>query len=343
MIKISIIVPVYNVEKYLSECLDSLLNQTLKEIEIILVDDESTDQSPIICNQYAEKDSRIKVIHKKNAGLGFARNSGLEVISGEYVLMVDSDDMLKPDDALEKLYGVCKQDSLDACFFCFTRFSADGEYYINDGCLNYTIFDTEKKVRQFCLNMVGAPPTYKKDCMYEFSACKVLYSTKIIKDNNLRFVSENQYASEDIFWNVDYLCHSKKIAFLPKGYYYYRYNPLSISHTQSDKKIKALQESASYMKGHLQKYFSKSDSDLSYKRFLLRTLRLSLKAIYFSNHSRIEKIKWMKGCLQSEYFFDMFEAYPYKQLPLVPKIYYLLAKYRKVCFIYAILHFMAKK
>lgn len=97
------------------------------------------------------------------------------------------------------------------------------------------------------------------------------------------------------------------------------------------------------MKGHLQKYFSKSDSDLSYKRFLLRTLRLSLKAIYFSNHSRIEKIKWMKGCLQSEYFFDMFEAYPYKQLPLVPKIYYLLAKYRKVCFIYAILHFMAKK
>lgn len=65
MIKISIIVPVYNVEKYLSECLDSLLNQTLKEIEIILVDDESTDQSPIICNQYAEKDSRIKVIHKK--------------------------------------------------------------------------------------------------------------------------------------------------------------------------------------------------------------------------------------------------------------------------------------
>lgn len=143
MIKISIIVPVYNVEKYLSECLDSLLNQTLKEIEIILVDDESTDQSPIICNQYAEKDSRIKVIHKKNAGLGFARNSGLEVISGEYVLMVDSDDMLKPDDALEKLYGVCKQDSLDACFFCFTRFSADGEYYVNDGCLNYTIFDTD--------------------------------------------------------------------------------------------------------------------------------------------------------------------------------------------------------
>lgn len=122
MIKISIIVPVYNVEKYLSECLDSLLNQTLKEIEIILVDDESTDQSPIICNQYAEKDSRIKVIHKKNAGLGFARNSGLEVISGEYVLMVDSDDMLKPDDALEKLYGVCKQDSLDACFFALLGF-----------------------------------------------------------------------------------------------------------------------------------------------------------------------------------------------------------------------------
>ena len=80
--KVSIIVPVYNVENYFDRCINSLINQTLREIEIILVDDESPDNCPEMCDKYAEKDSRIKVIHKKNGGLGFARNSGLDIAAG---------------------------------------------------------------------------------------------------------------------------------------------------------------------------------------------------------------------------------------------------------------------
>lgn len=91
-IKVSIIVPIYNVEKYLCRCMDSLLNQTLKDIEIIMVDDGSPDNCPQMCDEYAKKDSRVKVIHKKNAGLGEARNSGLKIISGKFVAFVDSDD-----------------------------------------------------------------------------------------------------------------------------------------------------------------------------------------------------------------------------------------------------------
>ena len=90
--KVSIIVPVYNVEKYLVRCMESLLNQTLKEIEIILVDDGSPDNCPQMCDEYARRDSRVKVIHKSNAGLGYARNSGLDVAVGEYIAFVDSDD-----------------------------------------------------------------------------------------------------------------------------------------------------------------------------------------------------------------------------------------------------------
>ena len=85
MAKVSVIVPVYNVEKYLDRCMQSLLNQTLKDIEIIMVDDGSPDNCPKMCDDYAKQDSRVKVIHKKNAGLGLARNSGLEVATGEYV------------------------------------------------------------------------------------------------------------------------------------------------------------------------------------------------------------------------------------------------------------------
>lgn len=93
--KVSIVVPIYNVESYLERCIQALLNQTLKDIEIILIDDGSPDHCPQICNEYAQKDSRIKVIHKKNAGLGYARNSGLEIARGKYLAFVDSDDYVE--------------------------------------------------------------------------------------------------------------------------------------------------------------------------------------------------------------------------------------------------------
>lgn len=94
---ISVIVPVYQVEKYLVRCLESVVNQTYKNLEIILVDDGSTDASGEICDEYAEKDDRIKVIHKENGGLSSARNAGLDIAQGEYIAFVDSDDWIAPD------------------------------------------------------------------------------------------------------------------------------------------------------------------------------------------------------------------------------------------------------
>ena len=97
MVKVSIIVPIYNVEKYLDRCMQSLLNQSLNDIEIIMVDDGSPDGCSQMCDEYVKKDPRIKVVHKKNEGLGYARNSGLEVAVGEYVAFVDSDDYVRED------------------------------------------------------------------------------------------------------------------------------------------------------------------------------------------------------------------------------------------------------
>ena len=100
---ISIIIPVYNAEKYLKKCLDSVINQTYKNLEIILVDDGSTDKSPEICDKYAEKDSRIIVLHKENGGVSSSRNAGLDIFKGEYLSFVDSDDYVEPD-YIEYLY-----------------------------------------------------------------------------------------------------------------------------------------------------------------------------------------------------------------------------------------------
>ena len=112
---VSVIVPVYKVEKYLSKCLDSIVNQTYKNLEIILVDDGSPDNSGKICDEYAQKDSRIKVIHKENGGLSSARNAGLDIATGEYIAFADSDDSVHLD-FVEKLYRAIKEENADiAC------------------------------------------------------------------------------------------------------------------------------------------------------------------------------------------------------------------------------------
>ena len=110
--KVSVIVPVYNTEKYLKRCLDSILNQTLSDIEIIIVDDGSKEACALLCDQFAKSDSRIKVVHKQNAGLGFARNTGLSEANGEYVGFVDSDDYIEPM-MYETLYAAAKNNGAD--------------------------------------------------------------------------------------------------------------------------------------------------------------------------------------------------------------------------------------
>ena len=122
---LSLVVPIYNVEKYLDRCIQSLLAQTLKEIEIILVDDESPDNCPQICDRYVAKYTYVKVVHKKNDGLGQARNSGMEVATGEYIAFVDSDDFISPL-MLENLYLKIIQDNADIVKCAFTRVHKDG-------------------------------------------------------------------------------------------------------------------------------------------------------------------------------------------------------------------------
>ena len=138
-IKFSIIIPVYNVEKYLNECVDSVLNQTYKYMEIILVDDGSTDSSPQICDSYAEKDNRIRAIHKENGGLSSARNAGIKNMTGDYVLFLDSDDFWDNNKALEHLSYIISEQKPDVvCYgykeFCTGYFkderrSKTGSYY----------------------------------------------------------------------------------------------------------------------------------------------------------------------------------------------------------------------
>lgn len=121
---VSVIVPIYNVEKYIDRCLNSIINQKLEDIEIILVDDGSPDNCPQICENYRKKDDRIKVIHKENEGLGYARNSGIKIANGKYISFIDSDDYIS-EEFLYNLYTKAIEYDADACLGgntkCFRR------------------------------------------------------------------------------------------------------------------------------------------------------------------------------------------------------------------------------
>lgn len=135
MKKISVIVPIYNTEKYLEECLDSIINQSYKNLEIILVDDGSKDGSSDICDKYAEKDTRIKVIHKKNEGVAKARNDGISAASGDYLAFVDSDDILNLS-MFEKLINNAENNNAD---ISICDFSSELSDYNNPSCLSDNI------------------------------------------------------------------------------------------------------------------------------------------------------------------------------------------------------------
>ena len=187
---VSVIVPVYKVEQYLDRCMQSLLGQTYSNLEIILVDDGSPDGCPALCDRYAQQDSRVKVIHKRNAGLGFARNSGLDVATGEYVSFVDSDDYVTPD-MVEKLYAAAKRLDADAVYGGFSLAGPDGVRK-GPGLEQETVWRGDQ-VRQLLLDQVATRPGRTRDTAMEVSVWRALFRRSTLEENQIHFVSEQRF------------------------------------------------------------------------------------------------------------------------------------------------------
>lgn len=228
---ISVVLPIFNVEKYLDRCVESIVNQTYQNLEIILVDDGSTDRCPLICDSWAKKDKRIKVIHKKNAGLGYARNSGLENALGEYIFFFDSDDYVKKD-TIEKVYYTAKKHNCDMVIF--------GHYDVNvEGHIKKVYKpNTEKnvyrdsEVQEILLpDLVSADPKTGKSTNLWLSACFCMYSMKLISEAKWKFVSERDIISEDVYSLLLLYKHIKCVAIIPDAFYYYCENNSSLTHT----------------------------------------------------------------------------------------------------------------
>lgn len=230
---ISVIVPVYNVEKYLRQCLDSILAQTYKELEVVMVDDGSTDSCGDICEEYAAKHENFKVIHKENAGPGLARNTALEHITGEYVVFVDADDYLDPP-CIATLYDSLVRDGVDMCKCGVRRITDNGEIVLTRS-FDEEIFKGTLAKRAFLPRMLGSAPD-KKDGVEPFAAASI-YRVKPINELRVRFSSEHLY--EDQSFNIDYAQHANGASTISYVGYNYRVNPGSLMRSYRKDRFKA--------------------------------------------------------------------------------------------------------
>lgn len=228
MSKVSIIVPCWGVEKYLDRCIESLTNQTLREIEIILVDDESPDRVPEMCDEWAKKDNRIKVIHKKNGGLGMACNSGLEVATGNYIAFCDSDDWVELN-MYEKMYITAINTGADAVYTGIQTIDEKGNVHLMNQYDRSEVLNKKEKIVDFAMDMICSRAEDPIESHIAMSAKIVLYRRALIEKNNLKFVSERKFISEDLIWNLDILGNASIVATIPETFYYYYNNSSSLS------------------------------------------------------------------------------------------------------------------
>ncbi|MEB6548866.1 glycosyltransferase [Heyndrickxia sporothermodurans] len=225
---ISIIIPVYNAEKTLSKCLDSVKNQTYQNLEIILVNDGSSDQSGLICDEYSRKDDRFTIIHKKNGGVSSARNAALRIANGKYIGFVDPDDWIEPC-MFEKLYKLIVEHHADMSICGYFKEKEDGKL-LNNITESHTI----------CYNQHEALDVILDSESVKGYLWNKLYSIDVIRANNIMFNEEIHFC-EDLLFNCQYILNSKTIINDTTPYYHYIIHENNASQSQfSLKKLTSL-------------------------------------------------------------------------------------------------------
>lgn len=228
-ILVSVVVPVYRVQDYLERCIESIVHQTHRNLQILLVDDGSPDDCPRICDEWAVRDDRIQVIHHKNQGLGMARNAGIAAARGKYICFFDSDDYAAPE-AIAESCALAEKENAELVFF--------GHHCV-DGCGNIfaqkiphmaqTVYEGAQ-VRKFLLPAALGPDTRTgEDASLTFSAWSCLISTELIRRAKWQFVSEREILSEDIYSLTALFAHVRRAAILPEALYFYCENENSLS------------------------------------------------------------------------------------------------------------------
>jgi len=333
--KVSVIVPVYNTEKYLEQCINSIASQSLREIEIIIVDDGSKEECAAFCDSLAKTDERIQVIHKENAGPGFARNTGIEAASGEYIGFVDSDDYIMPD-MYDVLYNTALKTSADLVvsgisFVGGNTFGKSGEYQEKHYFDNETLFEKDD-IKKLLLGVVGALPHEPDDSRYGVSTCKNLFKRSVIADKKLRFLSERKVMSEDAIFMIDFIKEINKAVGIHGAFYCYRRNDESFSKSYRSDRFSMVKSFITELENHIKDVCESEEYNLYLNRLIQGYGRiLCSQEIMYAKENGIKYfslLQRLKMICESPLISNSLKDYPWYCLPKKQAAFAFAMKYK---------------
>lgn len=338
---VSVIIPVYNVEKYLTKCLDSVVGQTYASLEIICVNDGSPDNSSAILDAYAEKDSRIKIINQKNQGLSSARNTGIQSATGEYTVFLDSDDWFDTQ-VIEQAVGVAQDHGCDVVMWGYTREFADKsvEKKIFDGDRLFNKDET-RDIHRRLAGLTGAELSNPENTDALVTAWGKLYRTDIIKENNLSFVDTKIIGTEDLLFNMYYFGFAQSCAFIEKPYNHYRKdNETSLTRSYKPQLFSQWSELYSRIRGYIKENNLGEDFSMALdNRICLSMIGLGLNELC-NKASHIQRVKNIRNILDSQQYKNAYKNLETCYFPLHWKVFFILCKKRCAAGVYLLLNAM---
>jgi glycosyltransferase involved in cell wall biosynthesis len=341
--KISIVVPIYNVEKYLNRCLDSLLSQSIKDIEIIAVNDGSTDQSAEVLAEYAAKDKRVIVINKENDGVSFARNFGIKKAQGDFIGFVDPDDWIDID-MYETMYNLATSEQADIVMCSYIRefgTHAKQKKFDLPNKVTYRGDEVQSKIMRRLIGPLKEEVANPEMLDAWGTVWSKLYRTALIKENNLRFTNLNEIGTnEDSLFNIEAFYFAKSFVFVNKPFYHYwRVNNGSV--TSSHKPF--LKEQWGNLYKRISSFIEEKKLTEEYysalnNRICLNTLGLGLNTVSKGNQSSIfMKVKKIKSFLNDRERKRSFKQFDLSHFSMVWRAFYFFAKIRSALCFYCML------
>lgn len=328
-VKISVIIPVYNAEKYLKRSLDSVCNQTLRELEILLINDESTDSSLEICQQYANKDNRIRIYNKKNEGAGIARNLGLKYAKGDYIAFLDADDYIK-NSMYNILYNRAIADYADACMCGYYKVGMQGEIlkkFIPDKDELYT--SNEEVISEVLFNILGADCHYHTDVILGTSVWKTIFKRSVLIQRGILFLSERKVTSEDTLFNIDFFSEAARVSLVAKPLYMYCVNTESLSRKFRQESFAEIKRLYLIEKEHLDKIRRKQEALERIERSFLGNTRTVLAQAVMSQKPK-EAMDYINKVCNDKELIKVLEHYPYQHNPKKIRLFNQLLKGKKI-------------
>ena len=330
--QVSIIVPAYNVENYIERCLNSLVNQTFKDIEIITINDGSTDKSLELLNKYAKEDIRVSVIDLGDEGVSYCRNLGVEKANGKYIMFVDSDDWIDSS-MVEVMYKKAEENKLDLVMCSYIREFKDHskEKIFN---LPQEIIYKDNEVKNELLRKLVGPVKEELSNPEMLDALGTvwgkLYRADILKENKIKFVDLKEIGSaEDTLFNIFTFNYLKKVMFLNKPmYHYWRDNPKSVTSQYNPKLKEQRKVFFKYISNFLKENnFEQVFEEALNNRICTSVLGLGLIECSKNNKiSRINKIKNIKKIINEEYIRNAYKNLELKYFSIHWRIFYFFIK-----------------